>query len=71
MDEENSKPARAEEGKDEEPHWDEPENLGTLQTTEVSTIIHLVDSIALINRSNPSHQRIQSIVTSSPPHTQS
>jgi hypothetical protein len=68
--EEHSKPAGTEEGKDEEPHWEEPENSGTTQTVEVSTIIPPVDSVTLSNHSNPSHQSIQITVTSSPPHTQ-
>jgi hypothetical protein len=57
-DEENSEPARAEERKYEEPHWEEPETLGTVQTGEVSIIIPPVDSVALRNQSNPSHQSI-------------
>jgi hypothetical protein len=58
MDEEHSEPTRAEEGKVEEPHREEPETSGTAQTTEVSIIIPPVDSVALRNQSNPSHQSI-------------
>ena len=41
-----------------------------MQTIEVSYIIFPVDSVVLSNQSNPSHQSVQSTVTSSPPHTQ-
>jgi hypothetical protein len=70
-DEKNSEPARVEEGKFEEPHREEPKTLGTVHTAEVSTIIPLVDSVALSNQSNPSHQSVQSTFTGSPPNTQS
>jgi hypothetical protein len=71
MDKEHSEPVRAKEGKAEEPRREDPEALGTAQTVEVSTIIPHVDSVALRNQSNPSHQSVQRTVTSSPPHTQS
>jgi hypothetical protein len=70
-DEEHSKPIRVKEGKDEEPRREELEASGTAQTVEVSTIIPPIDSVALRNQSNPSHQSVQRTVTSSPPHTQS
>jgi hypothetical protein len=71
MDEEHSEPTRAKEGEAEEPRREDPETSGTAQTAEVSTIIPPVDSVALRNQINPSHQSVQSTVTSSPPHTQS
>jgi hypothetical protein len=52
IDEEHSEPTGTEEGKDKEPRREEPETSGTVQTTEVSTIIPHVDSIALRNQSN-------------------
>jgi hypothetical protein len=48
-DEEHSESIRPEEGKDEEPHQEEPEASGTMQTVEVSTIAPLVDSTTLSN----------------------
>jgi hypothetical protein len=70
-DEDHSEPTGIEEGKVEEPRWEEPETSGTAQTTELSIIIPPFDSVALRNQSNPSHQSVHSIVTSSPPHTHS
>ena len=52
MDEEHSKPTREEEVKAKEPHLDEPENLGTTQTAEVSTINPPVVSTALSNQNS-------------------
>jgi hypothetical protein len=69
--EEHSEPAGTEEGKYEELRWEEPETSGTTQIAEVSTISPPVDSVTLSNQNIQSHQRIQSTVTSSPPHTQS
>jgi hypothetical protein len=69
MDEEYSEPTRAKEGKVEEPRRENPETSGIVHTVEVSTILPPIDSVALSNQSNPSHQSIQSTVTSSPPHT--
>ena len=71
MDEEHSKPVGTEEGKVEEPLQEETKTSRTTQTAEVSTIIPPVDSVALRNQSNTSHQSVQSTATSSPPHTQS
>jgi hypothetical protein len=48
-DEEHSEPAREEEGKFEEPRWDEIETLGTTQTTKVITINPPAVSVALRN----------------------
>jgi hypothetical protein len=48
-DEEHSKPIREKEGKVEEPCQDETKTSGTVQTTEVSIIISLDDSVALSN----------------------
>jgi hypothetical protein len=55
MDTEHSEPTGTKEGKAEEPPREEPKNSRTVQTAEVSTIIPPVDSVALINQSNPSH----------------
>jgi hypothetical protein len=71
MYEEHSEPIGTEEGKVEEPHWEEPETLGIVQTNEVSIIILHVESVALSNHSNPRHHSVQRTVTSIPPHTQS
>jgi hypothetical protein len=68
-DEENSEPARTEEGKAEELRREEPETSGTAQTIKVSTVIPPVDLVVLRNQSNPNHQSAQSTVTSNPPHT--
>jgi hypothetical protein len=70
MDEENSKPSRAEEGKVEEPRRDELETSGTAHTIELSTIIPLVDSMALSNQNSQNHQSPQSTITSSSAYTQ-
>jgi hypothetical protein len=51
-DEENLEYARAEEGKDEGPHREDKETLGTTLTIEVSTIIPLVVSVTLSNQIN-------------------
>jgi len=48
-DEEHSKPTGIEEGKVEEPHWEELETLVTVQTAEESTIIPHFDSVKLSN----------------------
>jgi hypothetical protein len=69
MDGEHSEPTKEEDGEVEEPHREEPETSGTAQTIEVSTIIPPIDSVTLRKQNNPSHQRAQSTVTSSPPHT--
>jgi hypothetical protein len=70
-DEEHSEFARPEEGKSEEPRWEEPEASGTAHIVEVSTITPPVDLAALKNQSNQSHPSIQSTVTSIPTPTQS
>jgi hypothetical protein len=70
-DKEHLEPAGTEEGKDEELRRKEPETSKTTQTIELSIVIPLVDSVVLRNQSNPSHQSVQSIVNSSPPHIQS
>jgi hypothetical protein len=70
-DEDQSEPVREKEGKAKEPHREEPEASGTTKTIEVSTIIHPIDSVALSNQINPSHQSVKRTVTISPPHTQS
>jgi hypothetical protein len=57
-DEEHSEPTRAEEGKAEELHQEEPETSETAQTIEVSTIIPPVDSVVLRNQSNPIYQSV-------------
>jgi hypothetical protein len=49
MDEQNSEPTGAKEGKAKESRREEPKTLGTLQSAEVSIIIPPVDSVALIN----------------------
>jgi hypothetical protein len=70
IDEDHSEPARDEEEEVEEPRRDEPKTSGIAQTIEVSTINPHVVSMTLSNQSNPSHQSVQSTVTSCPPHTQ-
>jgi hypothetical protein len=70
-DEEHSEPTRVEEEEAEELRRDEPKTSGTTQTIEVSSITAPVDSVVLRNQSNPSHQSVQSTISSSLPHTQS
>jgi hypothetical protein len=70
-DEENSKSARAEEGKVEEPRREEPETSGTTSTIKVSTIIPHVVSATLSNQCSQSHQSALTTITISPPHIQS
>jgi hypothetical protein len=68
MDEEHSKPTRTKEA--EEILQENPKTLGTVQTIEVSIINTPIGSTTLSNQSNHSSQTAQSIITSSPPHTQ-
>jgi hypothetical protein len=71
MDKEHSELSRAKEVKAKEIHRGEPETSKTVQIIEVSIVIPSIDLVVLRNQSNLGHQRVQSTINGSPPHSQS